>query len=156
MHVAMGSLVKVGQAQNRSEAKCLQRRLLGVRLPSVVRARDVLVPAWAAPAARAALLRTPAGVGARDSPHPTTAAPQARIMDADVSLQLRSPDAALVDGYLASWFRWREACEDVRGAYDVWRTCARPQRALAFASYRAALDREEHAALSHSGWNQLT
>jgi hypothetical protein len=60
--------------------------------------------------------------------------------------------SALADAFLDSWVSWRESCEDVRGAYRRWRECPGPQRALAFAGYRAALDREQHAASIHSGW----
>ena len=74
------------------------------------------------------------------------------------SAQRRAPaepeDAArvesLADEFLASWVRWREACGDVRSAYDRWTRCQEAQRPLAFASYSAALDREEHAARIHS------
>jgi len=34
------------------------------------------------------------------------------------------------------------------------RECERPQRALAFAGYRAALDREQLAASVHADWAQ--
>jgi hypothetical protein len=60
--------------------------------------------------------------------------------------------SALADAFVDSWVSWREANEDVRIAYRWWSECARPQRALAFASYRAALDREQHAASVHSDW----
>jgi hypothetical protein len=59
---------------------------------------------------------------------------------------------SLADEFLDSWVRWREACGDVRSAYDRWRRCQEAQRPLAFASYSAALDREEHAARIHSVW----
>ena len=62
--------------------------------------------------------------------------------------------SALADGFVDSWVSWREASEDVRAAYRWWSDCARPQRALAFAGYRAALDREQHAASVHSDWAQ--
>jgi hypothetical protein len=55
---------------------------------------------------------------------------------------------------LESWLSWRQASEDVRTAYRRWSECARPQRALAFADYRDALDREQHAASIHSDWAQ--
>jgi hypothetical protein len=48
--------------------------------------------------------------------------------------------------FLASWACWRDACSDLRSAYSCWARCLTPQRALAFANFRAALDREEHAA----------
>jgi hypothetical protein len=59
---------------------------------------------------------------------------------------------SLVDEFLDSWARWREACEDIRSAHERWGNCETPQRGLAFASYRAALDREEHAARVYSVW----
>ena len=48
--------------------------------------------------------------------------------------------------FLEGWARWRHACEDLHSAYAYWRQCSTPQRALACAHYRAALDWEEHAA----------
>ena len=75
------------------------------------------------------------GGQSRDQPHAAT--------------ELRS---ALADGFVDSWVSWREASDDVRAAYRWWSECARPQRALAFAGYRAALDREQHAAGIHSDW----
>ena len=62
------------------------------------------------------------------------------------------PSGSLVDEVFASWVRWGEACEDVRGAYERWGNCESSQSGLAFASYRAALDREEHAARVYSVW----
>jgi hypothetical protein len=44
----------------------------------------------------------------------------------------------------------REACEDVRIAYRRWATCAPKDRGLGFATYRAALEREELASVIHS------
>ena len=60
--------------------------------------------------------------------------------------------SALADAFVDSWLSWRESCEDVRSAYRWWTACARPQRALAFVGYRAALDREQQAASIHSDW----
>jgi hypothetical protein len=57
---------------------------------------------------------------------------------------------AIVDECLESYVSWREACEDVRAAYEYWDACRPPQRAIAFGGYRAALDREEDAARVHS------
>jgi hypothetical protein len=56
----------------------------------------------------------------------------------------------LVDGLVESWVCWREACEDVRSAYDCWGQSKAAQRALAFTSYCAALDREDQAAHVYS------
>jgi hypothetical protein len=52
----------------------------------------------------------------------------------------------LTDDFLESYARWRETCVDVRLAYQRWANSTLPQRGLAFAAYRAALDREELAA----------
>jgi hypothetical protein len=60
--------------------------------------------------------------------------------------------STLADEFLESYERWREACEDVRTAYRRWADCKPQQRVLGFASYRAALEREEEAASIHSDW----
>ena len=57
---------------------------------------------------------------------------------------------SLVDGLIESWVCWRQACEDVRSAYERWGQHKAAQRALAFASYRAALEREDQAARVYS------
>ena len=62
------------------------------------------------------------------------------------------PGLVVVDEFIDSWICWREACEDVRGAYERWRVCSAPQRGLAFASYRAAVDREDQAARVYAFW----
>ena len=58
--------------------------------------------------------------------------------------------SANVDAFMDSWVSWRESCQDVHDAYRSWTESARPRRALAFAGYRAALDREQHAARIYS------
>ena len=62
--------------------------------------------------------------------------------------------SALADAFVDSWVSWREASEDVRTAYRWWSECPPRRRALAFVGYRAALDREQHAASIHSDWAQ--
>ena len=57
-----------------------------------------------------------------------------------------SPPPWLADDFLESYVCWREECAEVRGAYERWQGVEPPDRALAFAAYRAALDREERAA----------
>ena len=54
----------------------------------------------------------------------------------------------MADEALAAYIEWREECEAVRGAYLRWTRSgtARPESALAFAAYGAALDHEERAA----------
>ena len=59
---------------------------------------------------------------------------------------------ALIDEFFDSWACWREACEDVRSAYLHWGKCAALQRGLAYPSYHAALNREEHTARLHGVW----
>jgi len=56
----------------------------------------------------------------------------------------------LADAFLESYVCWREACDELHTAYRRWTECNPTQRRLGFAAYRAALDREEHAARVHS------
>jgi hypothetical protein len=51
----------------------------------------------------------------------------------------------MIDAYAS----WREACAAVDVAYDIWNRAAREDSELAFTAYRAALDREEHAAADY-------
>ena len=60
--------------------------------------------------------------------------------------------SSVVDRFIESWVCWREACEDVRSAYQWWAACEGSQRGLAFDSHRTALDREQDAARTHSLW----
>ena len=60
------------------------------------------------------------------------------------------PLSALTNTFLETWVSWRESCENVGSAYRSWSECARSQRSLAFADYRAALDREQVAASIHA------
>jgi hypothetical protein len=53
----------------------------------------------------------------------------------------------MIDGYVS----WREACSAVDLAYENWNRSAREDGELAFTAYRAALDREEHAAATYQG-----
>ena len=52
----------------------------------------------------------------------------------------------LEDEFLESYVRWREACADVRLAYEHWGCSSRHEGRDAFAVYHAALDQEECAA----------
>lgn len=52
---------------------------------------------------------------------------------------------AVMDGYVT----WREESIAVAASYERWRCAARDERALAFDSYLAALDREEDAAAAY-------
>ena len=53
----------------------------------------------------------------------------------------------LTDAYIESYVDWREGCADVDTAYRRWALSEPRDRDLAFLAYRAALDREEKAAL---------
>jgi hypothetical protein len=57
---------------------------------------------------------------------------------------------AIGDEFFESYLRWRQACENLRTAYEQWDRCSPAQRMLTFNRYKAALDREEHAAKVHS------
>jgi hypothetical protein len=62
----------------------------------------------------------------------------------------RKTRASRVDEAFDSWVAWRAACGRVDEAYRRWAIAPRAQRALAFASYRAALDLEEESANRHA------
>jgi hypothetical protein len=66
--------------------------------------------------------------------------------------RLATRRSALADEFIESYVCWREASEDVRVAYRSWAGCEPHQRSVGFAGYRAALEREEHAAGIHAGW----
>ena len=53
----------------------------------------------------------------------------------------------LTDAYIESYVDWREGCADVHSAYRRWTLSDPRDRNLTFLAYRAALDREEKAAL---------
>lgn len=59
-----------------------------------------------------------------------------------MSTEIR-PD--LVDRMIELYCDWRTACWDVRAAYDRFLEAPAPDRAVAFAAYTAALDREQSA-----------
>ena len=52
----------------------------------------------------------------------------------------------LVDATLTAYADWLSACAAVRAAYCRWERALPSDEPLAFASYHAALDREEQAA----------
>jgi hypothetical protein len=55
----------------------------------------------------------------------------------------------LIDAYIESYVDWREGCAEVHTAYRRWPLSEPRDRDLAFLAYRAALDREEKAALAY-------
>jgi hypothetical protein len=67
---------------------------------------------------------------------------------------LKRRRSRLADEFIESYVCWREACEDVSDAYRHWAACNPHQRDLGFATYRAALEREERAASVHSEWTE--
>jgi hypothetical protein len=52
----------------------------------------------------------------------------------------------VIDRLMDMYVEWREECVVLWEAYERWKAVPPAERALAFASYRAALDREERAA----------
>jgi hypothetical protein len=52
----------------------------------------------------------------------------------------------LTDQLIEFYCDWRMRCEDVRTTYAHFTTAPAAKRAMAFAAYEAALDREESAA----------
>ncbi len=51
----------------------------------------------------------------------------------------------VIDGLMEIYVDWREECLGLTTAYERWLHALAPERDLAFAAYRAALDREEQA-----------
>jgi hypothetical protein len=60
----------------------------------------------------------------------------------------------LLGEFIESLVSWREEAAAVRSAYDAWRTAIGADEVLAFATYRAALEREEFAANVLRTWAQ--
>jgi hypothetical protein len=58
----------------------------------------------------------------------------------------QQPGGATVDALIEAYVAWREECSSVHAAYAGWTHCAPASSELAFAGYRAALEREEQAA----------
>jgi hypothetical protein len=54
-----------------------------------------------------------------------------------------------VDELMDYYVSWRESCAAVAVSYEKWRRSDRPEKALAFSAYVAALDREEQAATDY-------
>jgi hypothetical protein len=54
---------------------------------------------------------------------------------------------AAADNALAAYVEWRSECDAVRDAYRTWRDARALDEARAFDAYKAALDREESAAV---------
>ena len=58
--------------------------------------------------------------------------------------------ADLVDRMIELYCDWRTGCWDVRAAYDRFLNAPAFDRAVAFAAYTAALDREESACAAYA------
>jgi hypothetical protein len=54
--------------------------------------------------------------------------------------------ADMIDRLLEHYCAWREECAEVHAAYDRFSDAPVPDRALAYAAYVAAVDREDAAA----------
>ena len=55
----------------------------------------------------------------------------------------------LADRAFEHYLDWRDETSTLERAYDRWVGAPRGERAFAFAAYKAALDREEHAAVRY-------
>jgi hypothetical protein len=55
----------------------------------------------------------------------------------------------LVDAFIGTYVDWTEEAGGVRDAYRGWAGATAALRPLAFAGYRAAVEREEAAAAAH-------
>jgi hypothetical protein len=53
---------------------------------------------------------------------------------------------AVVEAAVAAYSQWQEECAAVRSAYRRWASASAVDEPLAFDAYKAALDREQHAA----------
>jgi hypothetical protein len=62
---------------------------------------------------------------------------------------LDPPTSTLIDAMMDTYVGWREECAAVDKAYRDWLGARREDRASAFATYTAALDREEYAAAEY-------
>ena len=60
----------------------------------------------------------------------------------------KRPD--LTDELIGLYCDWRTRCEDVRASYERFSSAPRAERALTFAAFEAALDREESAAETYA------
>jgi hypothetical protein len=60
--------------------------------------------------------------------------------------RVTSAEKRLADDMIDAYVDWREECAVVRLAYDGWTSAPTADAAVAFAVYKAALDREERAA----------
>lgn len=79
---------------------------------------------------------------------PPTWIPSLATARAESRAQGAWPDA-WVDALIDSHVEWREECEAVARAYERWTGSERAERRLAYAAYRAALEREEKAAAEY-------
>ena len=83
------------------------------------------------------LITASAGTSTRREPKPEVEPEPKRI-------------ASIADEFFDSYLRWREACEDLRTAYERWGSCEPSQRIFRFEAYSAALEREERTARAHA------
>jgi hypothetical protein len=56
----------------------------------------------------------------------------------------------LIDELIEMYVDWREECIRLRYAYGRWLSVPAEERDLAFAGYRAALDREEQVSVAYA------
>jgi hypothetical protein len=69
-----------------------------------------------------------------------------------MQMQSTTETTSPIDDFLESYVSWREACYEVDRVYGLWSRGPVDERAANFEIYRAALNREEQAALVHHHW----
>ena len=67
-------------------------------------------------------------------------------MSLETPFRCEAPDTALVETVVGGYVTWRAESAAVAATYETWARARGRGRAIAFADYAAALDREELAA----------
>jgi len=67
-------------------------------------------------------------------------------MNLESPFRCEAPDTALVEAIIGGYVSWRAESAAVAATYETWARARGRGRAIAFADYAAALDREELAA----------
>jgi len=67
-------------------------------------------------------------------------------MNLESPFRCEAPDTPLVEAVIGGYVSWRAESAAVAATYETWARARGRGRAVAFADYAAALDREERAA----------
>jgi hypothetical protein len=74
------------------------------------------------------------------------------VFDTTTTVLSQDVPAWLMREYLDCYSAWRDEAAEARSAYDNWGKAQEADGATAFVAYRAALDREEQAAVELRRW----